>query len=217
MTNISLITIPGPGTWQNLNGLRQQGFLGYIQNLWKIYGDVFRLQIGKRSLVFAIHPENVRQVNITNRQNYDKLHSYDIVRRYLLGNGLLASTGELWRRQRQLMSPFYTPRGVQAYAEIMLRDGARLFERWGKLANEARPVEIGEEMTFVTASIILKAMFSMETNEAVIGMKNAVEAIIGFTASHQAGIVLPLWLPTRVNHQYKSARQVVHTYIIERR
>lgn len=32
-------------------------------------------------------------------------------RELLLGDGLIASTGELWKRQRRLMSTFFTPRG----------------------------------------------------------------------------------------------------------
>lgn len=46
------------------------------------------------------------------------------MRRYLVGDGLVASTGNLWRRQRKLLAPLFTPKGVQAYAEVMLRDGS---------------------------------------------------------------------------------------------
>jgi cytochrome P450 len=99
------------------------------------------------------------------------------VREYLLGEGLVASTGELWRRQRKLMAPFFTPKGVQAYAELMIRDGARLVERWQALAGKGAEVEISEEMTLVTASIILRAMFSSETMESIHQMKDAVNTM----------------------------------------
>jgi len=60
-----------------------------------------------------MHPDAVARVNVDHRQNYDKLGSYDPVRKYLLGDGLVASTGERWRRQRKWMAPFYTPKGVR--------------------------------------------------------------------------------------------------------
>ena len=72
---------------------------------------------------------------------HDKLASYDGVRQYLLGEGLVASTGELWRKQRKLMAPFYTPKGVQAYAELMVRDGTRLVERWQDLASKGTHID----------------------------------------------------------------------------
>lgn len=211
METTILRTIRGVDTWEALRGLSRAGFLHYIGELWQQYGDVFQINIFNRHMVVALHPDMVRHVNVTNRENYDKLQSYDTVRKFTLGNGLLASTGDLWRRQRKLMAPFYTPRGVQAYGEIMLKDGQRLLERWSHL--NGKIVHIGEEMTFVTAAIILRSMFSMETDEAIIRMKNAVEIMIGYSGSNQTGIMIPLWIPIRKNREYIQAREMVHTYI----
>ena len=171
------------------------------------------MRIGPRTLVFAMHPDAVERLNVSHRQNYDKKASYDGVRKYLLGEGLVASTGELWRRQRKLMAPFYTPKGVQAYAELMIRDGGRLVERWQELAQQGTEVEIAEEMTFVTASIILKAMFSTETMESIHQIKDAVETMIGFVTSRNTSVPLPLWVPTAKNRKYVAARDLVHRLI----
>jgi cytochrome P450 len=204
-------TLPFVNTVEALRGFGRVGFLGYVGQLWQKHGDTFQVNIFNRKMIIAIHPDAVRHVNVANRQNYDKLQSYDVVRKYLTGDGLLSSRGELWKRQRKLMSPFYTPKGVQIYGELMLNDGHRLLERWSHM--QGKDVEIGEEMTYVTASIILKAMFSMETDEAIIRMKNAVETIIGFGSENQTGFFLPLWVPTRKNRNYVQARDMVHTYI----
>ena len=205
--------LEGPGTLAFIRGVRSEGFLAYVERLWRTHGDLFHARIGPRRLVFAIHPEAVGQVNAGNRQNYDKLGSYDIVRQRLLGDGLVTSTGDLWRRQRKLMAPFYTPKGVQAYAALMLKDGERLVERWQGLAAQRAHVEIPEEMTFITASIILKAMFSTETIESINQMKDAVETMIGFVSASQSGVMLPLWMPTSRNRKYLAARELVHTSI----
>src|SRR5262245_51625227 len=150
---------PGPGLWRFIRGVRSQGFLGFVGDLWREYGDVFQVNIGPRTLLFAMHPDAVERVNVSRRQNHDKLKSYDLVRNHLTGEGLVASTGELWRRQRKLLAPFFTPKGIQAYSELMIRDGVRLAERWQTLAKDGVEVEIAEEMTSVTATIILRAMF----------------------------------------------------------
>lgn len=200
---------PGPGVLRFIYGIRSRGFLDFIGEQWRVYGDMFQVRIGRHTLVFAMHPDVVEHVNGSHRQNYDKVASYDSVRKYLLGNGLVASTGELWRRQRKLMAPFYTPKGVQAYAELMLRDGARLVERWEELAKKGTEIEISEEMTNVTASIILKAMFSSETMESIHQMKDAVETMISFVSDQMAGLSLPVWLPTAKNRKYTAARDLV--------
>jgi cytochrome P450 len=196
-----------------MNGVRTAGFLDYVGQLWREHGDVFQVRIGRRTLVFAMHPDAVERVTIGNRQNYDKRQSYDAVRKYLLGDGLVASTGELWRRQRKLMAPFYTPKGVQAYAELMIRDGERLVERWSELARTRREVEIAEEMTDVTASIILKAMFSSESVESIRQMKSAVETMIAYVSEQMTRLPIPDWVPTRRNRRYWAARTLVHDLI----
>lgn len=213
MDNTTLKPVPGPGLLEAVGDLRKQDFLTYIGQLWNNYGDTFQLRLGVRTLIFAIHPEDIRHISITNRQNYDKRKSYDSVRRYLVGEGLVASTGELWRRQRKLLAPFFTPRGVKAYAEIMIRDGERMLNRWDSLARSGQTVEIGEEMTLVTAAIILKAMFSTETDEAIVEMKDTVETMVGFANTKQTGVNLPLWLPTSANRKYLAAHDKIHGYI----
>ncbi|HRI08276.1 MAG TPA: cytochrome P450 [Nannocystaceae bacterium] len=204
---------PGPKFVPFLRGVREHGFLDYAGQLWREYGDTFQVRLGSRRLVVAIHPDAVEHVNVSHRQKYDKRASYDGVRKFLIGEGLVASTGDLWRRQRKLMAPFFTPKGVQAYAELMIRDGARLVERWDGFARAGAEVEISEEMTLVTASIILKAMFSTETTASVHQMKDAVETMIAFVDTRMTGVRLPLWVPTRRNREYVRARDLVHALI----
>jgi cytochrome P450 len=204
---------PGPGSLRFIYGVRSLGFLQFVGESWRKYGDVFQVRLGARTLMFAMHPDAVEHVNVSHRQNYEKLVSYDSVRKYLLGEGLVASTGELWRRQRKLMAPFFTPRAVQAYAELMIRDSVRLVERWEALARRGAEVEIAEEMTFVTASIILRSMFSSETMESIHQMKDAVETMISFVNSRMAGLSLPVWIPTSKNRKYLAARKLVHRSI----
>lgn len=212
---------PGPGVLSFLTGVRRYGFLELVGRLWREHGDVFHVRIGRRTLLFAMHPDAVEHVNVGHRQNYDKVASYDPVRTFLLGDGLVASTGELWKRQRRLMAPFYTPKGVQAYAELMLRDGERLVERWEGLSKQGTSVDIAEEMTFITASIIVKAMFSSETKESIDDMKRSVETMIGYASAGMTGLQFPTWVPTPENRRYLAARALVHrlitTLIAERR
>jgi len=211
----------GPGFLQFLKGIRTHGFLDFMGQQWREHGDVFQVRIGRRTLLFVMHPDAVEQVNVSGRQNYDKRASYDSVRKYLIGNGLVTSSGELWRRQRKLMAPFFTPKGVQTYAGLFIRDTARLVERWQELAGAGTEVEIAEEMTLITASIILKAMFSTETMESIHQMKDAVATMISFTDTKMTGLQLPLWVPTTKNRKYLAARDMVHrsiaTLIAQRR
>jgi cytochrome P450 len=217
LVNSAVKPLPGPKRLfglQNIWDMSQKGMLEFLQQCWQEYGDLFEIQIGPRKMVAIIHPEHVRHVTLTHADNYDKLDSYEPVRKYVLGDGLVSSTGELWRRQRRLMAPFYTPRGVQDFADIFLRDTLKISQRWETLARQGTQVEMFDEMALVTASIVLKAIFSTESDADILEIKECVETMINFSGSSMTSpLKLPDWMPTSMNLNYKKARERVHGYI----
>ncbi len=194
--------------------MRRRGVLPFFVDAWRKYGDLCRLEIGPRSMFLAVHPEHVRHIAVTAREAYDKRASYDVVRRLLLGDGLITSTGELWRRQRRLMAPFFTPRAVEQYAPFIAAEGRRLIDRWTASSESGRPVEMIDEMMTVTAAIILRSVFSMAPGDSLSRIKHDVETMIGFTALYQMRpFQPPLWLPTPRNRAYQAARGRVDAFI----
>jgi cytochrome P450 len=165
-------------------------------------------------MFLVVHPDHVRRVNVTHADNYDKLETYDAVRELLLGDGLVASRGELWRRQRRLMAPFFTPRAVEHYLPLFVSDTEAMIDRWTNLAAQGQPIELGDEMMLLTAAVILHTMFSTESSDDMLEIKQAVETMIRYVASgQQSPIQLPRWMPTPANRRYFKARELVHTYI----
>lgn len=192
----------------------RKGPLNFFVDLWRKHGDLCRLQVRSNTTYLAIHPEHVRHISITNRNNYDKLETYDVVRELLLGDGLVASRGDLWRRQRRLMAPFFTPRGIEAYYPMIIEDGKNHIERWERISNQGNTVEMIDEMMLITASIILHSMFSMESGKELLQIKDAVETMIRFTANFEMNpLQPPLWVPTPTNRKYTQSRELVHEYI----
>ena len=205
-----MVHAPTVGPIAFARGVRSRGLLHFAGDLWREHGDVFEAHVGRRRLVFVMHPDAVEQVTVSGRQRYDKKGSYDVVRKYLIGEGLVGSTGDLWRRQRKLMAPFFTPRGVATYADQVIRDSLRFAMRWEDLADEGREVDLFEEMMLITASIILKAMFSSKTPESITQMKSAVETMITYIDTRMVPVRVPTWVPSRRNRRYFEARDLVH-------
>ena len=78
------------------------------------------------------------------------------------------------------------------------------------LADEGREVDLSEEMMLITASIILKAMFSSETPESISQMKSAVETMITYVDTQMVPVRVPTWVPSRHACRYFEARDLVH-------
>ncbi|HEY0602792.1 MAG TPA: cytochrome P450 [Herpetosiphonaceae bacterium] len=194
--------------------VQRQGTLKFFESTWHRYGDLARIQIGSQVIILVVHPDHVRRVTVEERDIYTKLTSYDGVRNLLLGNGLVASNGALWRRQRRLMAPFFTPRAIETYLPVIVEDGAWFRERWNAAARRGQPLDMLTEMSVLTASIILKSMFSLEAPDTIDWVKGAVETMIGFASSRQMNpFHAPLWMPTPRNRAYFDARTRVREYI----
>ncbi|MBV9787599.1 MAG: cytochrome P450, partial [Chloroflexi bacterium] len=194
--------------------VQRQGLLTFFESTWRRYGDQARIQLGPQTIMLVVHPDHVHRVTVEQRDTYAKLTSYDGVRNLLLGDGLVASNGALWRRQRRLMAPFFTPRAIETYLPVFAEDGVWFRERWNAVVQRGEPVDILTEMSVLTASIILKSMFSLETPDTIGWVKEAVETMIGFASSRQMNpFHAPLWMPTSRNRAYLDARNRVREYI----
>src|SRR5687768_9438751 len=77
---------------------------GYVAQ----YGDIFRVfsPITRREIYVFNDPECVKHVLIANPQNYTKGLGIERVG-ILLGQGIMVSEGELWRRQRKMIQPAF--------------------------------------------------------------------------------------------------------------
>jgi cytochrome P450 len=75
--------------------VRAKGALQFFMDQWRAQGDLAELKMGRRKLVMVVHPEDVRQVLVAGREGYDKVATWESARQFLLGNGLIASTGAL--------------------------------------------------------------------------------------------------------------------------
>ena len=129
--------------------------------------ECYRLDFVDRSFLWAhayivSGPEGVRHVLLDNAANYVKTR---IARRLLepgLGQGLLTSEGEMWRRHRRIMAPAFDPRSVASYVPLMTGASEALLDEWDALPDGAE-IAADAAMMRSTLDIIAKAMFSSDS------------------------------------------------------
>ena len=193
--------------------LRRKGILNFFHDIWREHGDLTRIQIGNVVTYLAIHPDHVHHITVEHRANYDKGASYDIVRRFMLGDGLVTSVGDLWKRQRRLLSPFFTPRGIEQYIPIFISEAEKLRARWEKFAAQGEPIEMLEEMMRLTAIIILRTLFSTATDKEMRDTAHDVDFLIAYVSNQLNPLHMPVWAPTKRNREYHHVRARINAYI----
>src|SRR5256884_416682 len=116
-------------------------------------GDTYRVFVPARgSYTYVIHhPDDVKRVLVSNHRNYTKGVGLDRVR-ILLGKGIMTSEGELWKRQRYMMQPFFHRRTVTEFAQRIAAVNERRLQRWEQRARAGEIVNlIDEVMTLIVA------------------------------------------------------------------
>ena len=126
-------------------------------------GDTYRVYSpARKGYVYVInHPDDVKRVLVSNHRNYTKGIGLDRVK-ILLGNGIMTSEGEFWRRQRYMMQPMFHRRIITKFAHTIDAANDALLARWEPLATRGEPVNITDEMSELTLEIVLQAIFGKD-------------------------------------------------------
>ena len=123
--------LTGPsGTYGVRNLVRfVRGQLPWLRGLAVEHGDIVRMKMMGSWWFIVSHPDDIERMLVKDARIMQRDAGIDIVRR-VLGRGLLTSEGELWKRQRRLMSQAFVPKRIADYAIAMVRVGDVALGRW---------------------------------------------------------------------------------------
>lgn len=126
------------------------------------YGEVTHVRNRKRDFIVVSGHEAAKHVLITNQDNYRKGLEYELLR-VILGEGLLTSEGETWRRQRRLAQPMFAKRHLKHFTEHMTRATSEVLEGepFADLP-DGEVVDMSEVMMALTLDIVGRALFGAD-------------------------------------------------------
>ncbi|MDW8469648.1 MAG: cytochrome P450 [Burkholderiales bacterium] len=128
--------------------------------------------LGKR-IYFVNDAEFVKRILLDNAANYPKSVTYRNNLRPFLGDGLLVSEGEFWRRQRRLMQPAFHLRRLRALADTMADCAAAAAARW----SEGTIVDVMAQMNAVTMEIVAKTLFGADVSAEIAEVADAMAVL----------------------------------------
>ena len=94
--------------------------LGVLTRVAREYGEISRFIVAGQERILINSPELIEQVLVVQQS---KFHKSELTRRVtgrLLGQGLLISEGDFWRRQRRLAQPAFHRSRINEYAAPMV-------------------------------------------------------------------------------------------------
>jgi cytochrome P450 len=147
-------------------------------------------------------PEYIEHVLLTNHANYRKSHFTRHLLGPLLGNGLLTSEGELWRRQRRIAAPAFHARRIGEFVATMGARADAMLERWRALD---APFDLAAQMTALTLDIVSRTMFSTEVAGEVEAVRRLTDIVVNLRPSLLDLFGFPNWIPRLQPKPYREA------------
>jgi cytochrome P450 len=193
--------------------------LGFIERAQHEYGDIVWMRFLYVPALFLYHPDDVEYVLTTNPKNFIKSMSLrsNFFQR-LVGNGLLTSQGEEWKRARRLSQPAFHRERVATYADTMVDYTRRLTSQW----QSGRCRDMHRDMMRLTLEIVVKCLFSSDVSDDVDDVGATLKELVKpFASQATLGWILNNRLPTPYHFRFhalaKKIDKVVYRIIAERR
>ncbi len=133
--------------------------LATLQGLRDEYGDaVSMVRPNGRLAYFVNNPADVRRILVKRHTQYVKGPGFERVK-MLLGNGLIVSDGDVWRRSRTMIQPAFSRQKIHGLTDVMVRCATKLERRWSDVVAEGGSLNITEETSRFALDLILISVF----------------------------------------------------------
>jgi cytochrome P450 len=174
------------------------------------HGDVVRFDFMGKSTVSIANPDDVATVLLETGKRFIKGYQKGFALPLVLGNGLVTSEGDFWRRQRKLVQPAFHTQRIGAYATTMTDYTLELLQTWR--TNETR--DIHEDMMSLTQRIIAKTMFDADTKTESSSLGHALRSmVVNMNADFGLLGMFPNWVITPSRGRLKTAVAEIDAFL----
>lgn len=150
-------TPPGPRSFRALLRMlfaRKKNPIKLYEDLFREYGDIVYFSLGSYRFAMLNDADAIEQVLQTEAKNFTKSTGYERFK-LIVGNGLLVSEEDVWRRQRRLLSWAFASKNIERIHHVMAQEALDMVTRW----KDKKELDLAEEMNLVTLQIISVSLF----------------------------------------------------------
>jgi enediyne biosynthesis protein E7 len=169
------------------------------------YGDAVRLPLGPKTLHVFNHPSYAKYVLADNASNYEKGIGQVHARR-VIGNGLLTSEGELWRKQRKTIQPVLQARRINQQLTAITEEAESLVARLREHAGGGA-LDLRDELTGLALGVLGRTLIDADLS-AFESMGHSFEVVQDQALFEVMTLgAVPLWVPLPKQVRFRRARK----------
>ena len=212
---------PGPKSKLPLAGLAlRRDPLEYLSSLAARYGDIVHFRVGTQDFFLLNHPDHIRDVLVTNQNNFARRIFLQRAKR-MLGEGLLTSEGEHYRRHRQLIQPEFHRQQIPKHARMIVQSGEEFIAHW----KDGQKRDVLADMRSLSLAATYGTLFGGDVEWGGCGIREqlttAIQELYRFNGRQSWKTLISRKLglvdPNRFQHACEKLDAAIYRLISERR
>ncbi len=125
----------------------------------------------------------------------------------LLGNGLIVSDADVWRRSRTMIQPAFTRQSVHRLLAVMVECSDRRAVRWAEAARKGETLNITQETSDFALELILISIFGDDYDRHIYNEEENPFAFLSRDSTRDLSVVMKV----------RNLRKLLMTIVSERR
>jgi cytochrome P450 len=129
--------------------------LDWMGRQFRTFGDIYKASVYGTSMYAIRDVEFAHHVLVENWQNYVKGQA---IRRValLLGNGLMVSKGDIWKRQRRMIQPTFNHESLGRSTKLITTVNKELLRKWQLAARKNESVNVTRDVSNMALEVVLR-------------------------------------------------------------
>ncbi len=179
----------------------------------RAYGENVRLRFAYLDYLLVNDPAAVQHILVQNHANYTKSRNYQGLK-VVLGEGLLTSEGDFWRKQRKLAQPAFHREHMEGFLAEMVRCTEDMLDRWDREVAAGESFDLHREMMRLTFRVVGRTLLSTELDGEARAIGEALNVALEWANEYVESIVrIPPWVPTPRNLKFHRAKEALDSLV----
>ena len=121
----------------------------FLEKVAQKYGGIARINMGAYYSYLVSEPRLIKEVLVDNYDKYKKNTRYKQVR-MVIGEGMLLSEGDVWKKQRTMAQPKFTAKSLDSQLDWIAQLASDFIDTWYQNVESKKPVELEYQFNVLT-------------------------------------------------------------------
>ncbi len=164
--------------------------LAALEALRERFGNIVSVEKPSGRIAYFVNePEEVRRILVRRHGKYKKGPGFERVK-MLLGNGIIVSDGDVWRRARTMIQPAFKVQNVHRLIPAMVACCDKRAAAWAAVADAGGTLDITAETSAFALELILVSIFGDDYESRIASLPENPFSFLASDSVRDLGVVM---------------------------